>query len=44
MPLKTEDFFMRTRVKICGITRIEDAQFAVDAGVGWCFMQEAHVL
>ena len=24
---------MRTRVKICGITRSEDAQFAVDAGV-----------
>ena len=24
---------MRTRVKICGITRREDAQFAVDSGV-----------
>ncbi len=28
-----EENFMRTRVKICGITRSEDARFAVDAGV-----------
>ncbi len=31
--MKTEEFFMRTRVKICGITRIEDAQLVIDAGV-----------
>ena len=31
--VKTEELFMRTRVKICGITRVEDAQLVIDAGV-----------
>jgi phosphoribosylanthranilate isomerase len=31
--VNSEECFMRTRVKICGITRCKDAQFAVDAGV-----------
>jgi len=31
--VESEELSMRTRVKICGITRTEDAQFAIDAGV-----------